>query len=192
MQVARIASSLAREWEASAGRTRESRWCSDTTSHSRLGEALRERLGGATVGVATGAGGADGITQAWREARQTLTALLRLERTGEVSDPAGLGLARLLLGGNGPQDLEEFVDRTLGPVLRYDSQRDTMLAATLEAWLGSGGALRETADRLHIHPNTVTQRLDRIGQLLGSGWREPDRKLAVQLALQIVRLRRGM
>jgi len=158
----------------------------------RLGETLRDRLGGATIGVATCAGGAEGITHAWREARQTLAAMLRLDRTGEVSDPGGLGLARLLLGGNGPQDLEEFVDRTLGPVLRYDSQRDTQLAATLEAWLGSGGSLRGTADRLHIHPNTVTQRLERVGQLLGDGWRQPDRKLDVQLALQMVRLRRSM
>ena len=35
----------------------------------------------------------------------------------------------------------------------------------------------------------MTQRLDRVGQLLGDGWREPDRKLDVQLALQMVRLR---
>ena len=118
--------------------------------------------------------------------------MLRLDRTGEVSDPGGLGLARLLLGGNGPEDLEEFVDRTLGPVLRYDAERHTQLAATLEAWLGSGGALRETAERLHVHPNTVTQRLDRVRALLGEGWRQPDRKLDVQLALQMVRLHRGM
>ena len=110
-----------------------------------------------------------GSRSAWREARQTLAALLRLDRAGEVSDPAGLGLARLLLGGNGPQELEEFVNRTLGPVLRYDAARETQLAETLEAWFASGGALRETAERLHIHPNTVTQRLDRVGQLLGDG-----------------------
>ena len=130
------------------------------------------------------------VTGAWREARQTLAAMLRLDRTGEVSDPAGLGLARLLLGGNGPQELEEFVDRTLGPVLRYDAERDTQLAATLDAWMATGGGLRDTAERLHIHPNTVTQRLDRVGQLLGDGWRQPDRKLDLQLALKMVRLRR--
>jgi GAF domain-containing protein len=191
-QLARIASNLARESQGLGGTHDGVVVVLGHDEPLHLGEVLRERLGGATVGVATGAGGAEGITQAWGEARQTLTAMLRLDRTGEVSDPAGLGLARVLLGGTGPEDLEEFVDRTLGPVLRYDSQRDTLLAATLEAWLGSGGALRETADRLHIHPNTVTQRLDRIGQLLGNGWREPDRKLDVQLALQIVRLRRGM
>ncbi len=137
-------------------------------------------------------GGAEQIRQAWREARQALAALLRLGRTGEVSDPAGLGLARLLLGGNGPQELEEFIETTLGPVLDYDTDRDTRLAETLDAWFDTGGALRDTAERLHIHPNTVTQRLDRVGQLLGETWREPGRKLDVQLALQMVRLRKAV
>jgi GAF domain-containing protein len=154
-----------------------------------VGESLRDRLGGATVGVAARPGGAD-VATVWRQARQTLAALVRLGRTGEVSDPAGLGLARLLLGSNGPADLEEFITRTLGPVLAYDAQRQTRLAETLDAWLSSGGALRDTAEQLHIHPNTVTQRLERVGELLGADWREPARKLDVQLALQMSRLRR--
>jgi len=157
-----------------------------------LGETLRHRLGGATVGVAPCIGGAEHVAAAWREARQTLSALLRLDRHGEVSDPGGLGLARLLLGGNGPQELEEFITRTLGPVLTYDTERNTELAATVEAWLACGGAFRETSEQLHIHPNTVAQRLDRVGQLLGAGWREPTRRLDVQLALQMMRLHEGM
>ena len=156
----------------------------------RLGEQLRSRSTAATVGVTRASGGVERIRQAWREARQALAALLRLGRAGEVSDPAGLGLARLLLGGNGPQELEEFIETTLGPVLDYDTDRDTRLAETLDAWFETGGALRDTAERLHIHPNTVTQRLDRVGQLLGETWREPGRKLDVQLALQMVRLRK--
>jgi DNA-binding PucR family transcriptional regulator len=109
-----------------------------------------------------------------------------------VSDPGGLGLARLLLGGNGPDELEEFITRTLGPVLDYDARRETRLAETVEAWLATGGALRDTAARLHIHPNTVTQRLDRVAQLLGEDWRDPSRRLDVQLALQMARLRGDM
>ena len=157
-----------------------------------LGRMLQERLNGATVGVARSTGGAESVPDAWREARQTLATLLRLGRNGDVSDPAGLGLARLLLGSNGPGELEDFLDRTVGPVLAYDAQRHTNLAETLEAWFAADGGLRETASALHIHPNTVTQRLDRVGQLLGDGWRDPRRKLDLQLALQLVRLRPGV
>ena len=127
---------------------------------------------------------------AWREATTCLDTLLRLGRRGEVSDPAGLGFARLLLGDHGEAELDAFVRRTLGPVLDYDAERDTRLVETLEAWLDAGGGLREAADALHVHANTVTQRLDRVGRLLGPEWRDPQRRLDVQLALQMVRLRR--
>jgi DNA-binding PucR family transcriptional regulator len=153
---------------------------------------LHDRLDGATVGVAATTEGIRGFPAAHRDARQTLEALLRLGRAGEVSDPAGLGLARILLGSNDGAALDEFIDRTLGPVVRYDSQRRTALVETLHAWSATGGALRETATRLHLHPNTVSQRLDRVDRLLGPQWRDPDRRLDVQLALQLLRLRRDM
>ena len=63
---------------------------------------------------------------------------------------------------------------------------------TLEAWFASGGRLKETAAALHVHPNTVTQRLDRVGELLGAGWRDPERALDLQLALRVHRLQRRL
>ena len=109
--------------------------------------------------------------------------------TGEVSDPAGLGLARLLLGQNGPEELDAFIESQVGPVLAYDERRGTELVGTLEAWFAAGARPAETAKRLHVHPNTVAQRLDRIGTLLGDDWRDPARGLDVQLALRLCRLR---
>ena len=75
-------------------------------------------------------------------------------------------------------------------MLDYDAVRGTRLVETLEAWFTTGGRLKETGSRLHVHPNTVSQRLDRIGELLGADWREPGRALDVQLALRVHRLRR--
>jgi len=157
-----------------------------------LGTALREAVraagGEATVGVACA--GAD-LAPAYAEARRCLDSLVTLGRSGDVSDPAGLGVTRLLLGENGPAELEEYVASTLGPVLAYDAQRGTSLLETLEAWFATGGRVRETAERLHVHPNTVVQRLDRVTELLGADWRDPGRGLDVQLALRVHRLRGG-
>jgi DNA-binding PucR family transcriptional regulator len=143
--------------------------------------------GTGTVGVAPG--GPDALTAAYAEARRCLDTLLTLGRAGEVSDPAGLGLTRLLLGENGPEQLGTFVADTLGPVLDYDAARGTSLVATLEAWFATGGRAREAAALLHVHPNTVAQRLDRVAGLLGSDWRDPARALDLQLALRVHRLR---
>jgi DNA-binding PucR family transcriptional regulator len=128
------------------------------------------------------------VATTYTEARGCLETLLTLCRAGEVADPAGLGVARLLLGGNGPAQMAEFVERELGPVSAYDAQRGTSLVDTLDAWFASGGSLKDTAAALHVHPNTVTQRLERIGELLGPGWRDPGRALDLQLALRLARL----
>ncbi len=158
-----------------------------------VGDALAAAVGAAggsaTVGVC--ATTVQALGEGHAEARRCLDTLMTLGRTGEVSDPAGLGLARLLLGENGPEQLAAYVETTLGPVLTYDAERGTALHATLDAWFATGGRVKETAARLHVHPNTVTQRLDRVGELLGSAWRDPGRALDLQLALRVHRLRAG-
>ncbi len=155
-----------------------------------VGQRLRDavaRLGGtATVGVHLAG---DSLRSSYAEARRCLDSLVTLGRLGDVSDPAGLGLTRLLLGENGPEQLGEYVEVTLGPVLAYDAQRGTSLVETLEAWFATGGRVKDTGERLHVHPNTVVQRLDRIGELLGADWRDSERSLDVQLALRVHRLR---
>ena len=158
-----------------------------------VGRQLHERVqaagGSCTVGVAPVTSGPTDVAAAFGEARRCLDTLVTLGRTGEVSDPAGLGLARLLLGQNGPGELDEFIESLVGPVLAYDERRGTELVGTLEAWFAAGSRPAETAKRLHVHPNTVAQRLDRISTLLGEDWRDPARGLDVQLALRLYRLR---
>lgn len=40
--------------------------------------------------------------------------------------------------------------------------------------------------------NTVVQRLERIGRLLGEDWNTPARTLEIQLALRLHRLTQGL
>jgi len=107
-----------------------------------------------------------------------------------VSDAATLGLAQLVLGHGGEAELDAFVTGMIGPVLDYDEKRGTDLVETLDAWFASGSRPAETARRLHVHPNTVSQRLDRVGKLLGERWKDPARTLDLQMALHLLRLRR--
>ncbi|MFB4318005.1 helix-turn-helix domain-containing protein [Actinomadura sp. 21ATH] len=140
-----------------------------------------------TVGAAGPVRGAPGVAAAYREAERTAGALLALGRRGDGADAADLGFVGLLIGE--ARDVDGFLATALGPVLDYDARRGTTLVRTLEDYFGTGCSLSRTAERLHIHVNTVTQRLDRIGRLLGDGWQSPDRALEIQLALRLHRLR---
>ncbi|WP_370944106.1 helix-turn-helix domain-containing protein [Amycolatopsis sp. cg5] len=143
-----------------------------------------------TVGTAGAAGPVSGpaaLTAAWDEAVRCLRALVALGRSGEGATMADLGFVGLLLGDRG--DLDGYITATLGPVLEYDARRGTELVATLRAYFACGSNLTRTKDELHVHVNTVVQRLDRIATLLGEEWQSPARALEVQLALELHRVK---
>jgi DNA-binding PucR family transcriptional regulator len=58
----------------------------------------------------------------------------------------------------------------------------------MEAFFAAGGGIARTAADLYVHVNTLYQRLERIGRLLGPSWRDSDRALEIQLALKVHRL----
>jgi len=140
-----------------------------------------------TVGAAGPAGGPSAIAVAHGEAVRCLRALLALGRSGEGASAGGLGFLGVLLADR--SDLAGFVRGELGPVLDYDTRRGTELTRTLDAYFAAGGNLTRAKDALHVHVNTVVQRLERIGSLLGEDWQLPARALEIQLALRLHRLR---
>lgn len=158
---------------------------------SALASRLAGELGSAvsapvTVGAAGPACGPAAIATAYAEAVRCLGALRALGRAGEGSSARGLGFLGVLLGDRA--DPDGFVRNTLGPVLDYDERRGTELVRTLDAYFAAGGHLNRAKDTLHVHVNTVVQRLERIASLLGEDWQTPARALEIQLALRLRRL----
>jgi len=151
-----------------------------------VAQALEHGLGGPVTAGGGGPGtGPDGVAAAHQEAVGCLEAMLALGRRGTGGGMADLGFLGLVLGES--RDAGGFVRRTLGPLLDYDARRGTELLATLEQYFANGGSLARTREVLHVHVNTVTQRLERISRLLGEDWNTPDRALEVQLALKLHR-----
>ncbi|MFB7596138.1 helix-turn-helix domain-containing protein [Streptomyces sp. NPDC056160] len=155
------------------------------------GQAARAAAGqltqlvGAPVTVA-GAGPAAGpgaIADAYTEAVRCLRALRVLGRHGTGACASELGFLGVLLGKD--HDVDSFVNATLGPLLEYDARRGTQLVGTLNAYFGCGGSLTRAKEELHVHVNTVVQRLDRIQALLGPDWSSPEQALELQLALRL-------
>ena len=139
-----------------------------------------------TVGASGPVTSVEDIPAAHADARRTTAALLALGRSGTGGSAQSLGFAGLV-SGSAP-DVGAYVARVLGPVLGYDAARGTDLLGTLEAYFAAGGSPRHAATQLHVHVNTVAQRLDRIGSLLGADWQGPEQSLELQLALRLRRL----
>jgi DNA-binding PucR family transcriptional regulator len=139
-----------------------------------------------TVGASGPASGPTAIAAAALEAGRCLRALLALHRFGQGAALADLGFVGQLLGER--TDLAGYVRATLGPVLDYDERRGTDLLRTLRAYFDCGTNLTRAKDQLHVHVNTVVQRLDRVASLLGDDWQTPERALEIQIALRLHQL----
>ncbi len=157
------------------------------TTARALAEELSATTGRpVTVGGAGPASGVGQVSDTHREAVRCVTALQALGRAGQGSSLTELGFVGLVLGDR--PDVARFVAERLGPLLDYDDRRGTELVETLQAYFDAGGHLTRTKDALHVHVNTVVQRLDRIGKLVGADWQEPARQLELQVALQLHRV----
>ncbi|MEU4495869.1 GAF domain-containing protein [Streptomyces sp. NPDC023998] len=151
----------------------------------QLGGTLRESVTvGASSPVAAPAGDPSPIAGAYAQAHRCLDALRLLGRAGQGAAAQDLGFLGLLLAD--PGDIDGFVQRTMGQVVEYDRRRGTDLVGTLDAYFASGMSPARTKDDLHVHVNTVAQRLERIGRLLGPDWQSPARALEIQLALRLL------
>jgi PucR C-terminal helix-turn-helix domain/GGDEF-like domain len=154
---------------------------------------LARRLGGPGGPVTVGAAGplvpARGLAAAHAEAARTVDALVALGMAGRGGSAGDLGFAGLVLGGSA--DVDGYLTTVLGPLLDYDARRGSDLVGTLAAYFAAGSSPRRAAGALHVHVNTVGQRLDRVAALLGDDWQTPERTLEIQLALRLHRLRSG-
>ncbi|WP_083750849.1 helix-turn-helix domain-containing protein [Kribbella sp. ALI-6-A] len=149
--------------------------------------ALNEvaRRCGLAIGVTGPARWGEPLVEAHQQATRLVTTMLRLGRSGQAVAPDDLGVAGLV--GAPEVDVKAHVAHVLGPVTDYDSQRGTDLVGTLDAYFAAGQSPTRAATALHIHPNTVQQRLDRVSALLGPGWQHPDKALDIQVALRLLR-----
>ncbi|TQM57783.1 helix-turn-helix domain-containing protein [Humibacillus xanthopallidus] len=151
-----------------------------------LAKAVAARIGKRTCVTVAGVGPISDLARipsAHEEGARTVSALIALGHRGIGAAATQLGFAGLIVGSD--PDVDAYVQRLLGPLLDYDARRGTDLVGTLAAYFAAGSSPRHAAGTLHVHVNTVSQRLERISALLGETWQQPDDALELQLALRL-------
>lgn len=138
-----------------------------------------------SVGVGRAGTGFEGVRQSHHEARQALTLGKRVHGAGQVTLFDQLGVYRLIFAAEHLPETQGFLDETLGSLIAYDLKHGAELVRTLEAFFEANCSPKETAQRLHVHRNTVLYRLDRIAAIMGIDLNDPDTRLRLHLALHV-------
>lgn len=124
----------------------------------RVHEHLRREGIELAIGVSAVACSVRELPRAYHEAREAVD---RVREAGGVVALPRLSPFDYLIARN-----DETARRLLDPELRRfldeDRRRGGVLSETIRAFAGADLRLRETAERLHVHPNTAQYRLRRI------------------------------
>lgn len=129
-------------------------------------EILRGRV--ESLGVSSVLAEAKDISEGAKEARWALEAARsRGEAVADYSDSAPLFLPRTV------GEARFAIRAVLGALIDNDRAQGTDLVHTLRAYLSETRSWNETADKLHIHRQTLGYRLRRIEALTGRSTRRP-------------------
>jgi purine catabolism regulator len=141
--------------------------------------------------IAIGLGQPVREVSAWRNSYRDAVQAMELAVRLQTDTPlyiGDLGVYQLILSLSDREKLIDFCDRTLGTLIKYDTNQNGELIKTLEAYFACHGNLSQTADMLIVHRNTLLYRMNRINDIAKIDLERPETRLALHLALTIRRL----
>jgi purine catabolism regulator len=163
----------------------------DPAERRSIAEQLREELDArvrsvnVSIGVGRRVDSPALLPRSFAEARRAVDVgrWAKGRHVTEVFDQ--LGLERLL-ASTPTDDLAEFVEHAIGPLVDHDRANGTDLVETLAVWLETRN-MAEAARRMYVHYNTLKNRLDRIEAVIGPVITDPVRSLECEVAIYVAR-----
>lgn len=153
---------------------------------------IHASTGGRTaIGVSTICVGEAAAADAFEEARHALLGATVLRLKPSVMSYDELGPYRYLLRIALDPSVRDVTIDAVSKLAVYDHSRGSALVQTLDEFLARRGSITATSEALYVHPNTLRQRLRRIGEISGVDLRKDD-WLTVEIAVKLVRLRAAL
>lgn len=157
----------------------------EVQQHASALQTLHRRLRH-TRDVALGIGSLQeaetGLAKTLNEAADASKLAATKSSTGYLLRVDGLGLEQLMLAWTGTDTFIPAAESLLEPLLTDAPE----LLDTLAAYLDHESSVRETAEAMGLHRNTVALRIKRAEDLLGVDLHSPDNRLALHLACRAV------
>ncbi len=99
-----------------------------------------------------------------------------------------LGIIGVLFNAENPENVKTFMQKHLQPIIAYDEKKNSDLIRTLQTYLDNESVVQVSAEKLHVHYNTLRYRLNRIEEILEIDLSNPHTRLNLQIALIIAQL----
>lgn len=92
----------------------------------------------------------------------------------------------MLLDVEDPEISQEYYRQVLGPLVEYDRENDSDLTDVLRSYLDHNGSVKDTAENLFVHRNTVNYKIATAGQILCMDLSSLDDRLQIMLGYMLM------
>jgi sugar diacid utilization regulator/GAF domain-containing protein len=138
------------------------------------------------VGLGRWKKGLEAVYLSAKEANQCLQFIHQYNKTTKILHYPELGMHRLLMKTSA-EEMTDYISEQLGPLLDQKGKKHELLD-TLICYTDNNMNAKITSEELHIHPNTLHYRINRIQDLLSCNFQDAQQLLNLQLALRLFKL----
>lgn len=114
---------------------------------------------------------------------------LKLEKTRNHAEEASLyselGMYKLFLSMDDKTTIREYYMEMMGKLLKYDETSQTDYCQVLESYLNHSGSVKDTADELFVHRNTINKKINKIEEITGFDLSDLDIRVRFKVAFMI-------
>ena len=96
-----------------------------------------------------------------------------------------MGIYKLLMGIEDKEILKDYYEKTIRPLTDYDSKNNSDLAEVLRCYLKHNGSVKETADELFVHRNTINYKLNKIEEMLNMDFSSLNARLQLSIGYML-------
>ncbi|SHG79742.1 PucR family transcriptional regulator [Ornithinibacillus halophilus] len=138
------------------------------------------------TGIGNVAQDVNDLSQSYMEAQDSLE-LGKLYNQSDFSvSYSELGIYRLLYQVKDKNVLINFIPQSLEKLLNYQHAGKNDLVETLKVFIQCSQNTKKTAQELFVHYKTVTYRIERIKEISGINFEDPEEMLSVQVGFKIL------
>ncbi|MFZ5631418.1 MAG: XylR N-terminal domain-containing protein [Bacillota bacterium] len=136
------------------------------------------------AGISSPCRGVSGFAASYQEACITIDIIKSLNYRNKCQAHELLGVFGLL--NINAEQFKKFIDRVIGPLLKYDEKHNSHLVQTLMLYFNNNCNIQKAARNGFMNSSTMKYRLRRISEIAGINLSHPETNLQVQLALKMI------
>lgn len=117
------------------------------------------------LGIGRTYDGLEYLKESFKEASRCIIFAERMNKKSSILYFDDMGFFQLLFEIGKTKLVEDYINNTIGSIIKYDDKNNTELLQTLKVYIENNCSILHTSEQLHTHRNTIKYRIQRVEEI---------------------------